>query len=202
MPACSGSARSCPASQVSRAAGGAEKLCPARSRPQAAWRAGPGAPSAGENVFSAPQVGESRGTTRWGAREVRAPPRAQPAAAPARCRRPSVSPGPRRSLPFLCKQSCPAADRPACARAQCPGRAAASPARGPGRRTPGTKRPLWLAGGGRAAGRRRRMPRVSRSSGEGQQGGARDLESLLEPRLLGRGLVSWNRGCSGPLSVA
>ena len=77
--------------------------------------------------------------------------------------------------------------QPASARAHCAGRAAASPASGSGLCTPGTKRPLWPAGGGLAAGRRRVMPPVPWSRGDEGQLEARDPESSLESKRGGQG---------------
>lgn len=67
---------------------------------------------------------------------------------------------------------------------------------------PGTKRPLWPAGGGRAAGRRRRMPRVPRCSERRRAAGRGERPGVLARAAATRDrVVSWNSGCSGCLSM-
>lgn len=125
-PASSGFARSCPGSQVSRAARCArKKLCRTRSRPQASPRGLGGRRCLRvESAFRAPPGGRAAGVRPGGGFGTAC---ATPRAAPRGCRRPPVPSGLRRSLPFLCKQPCPSPD---------PARGRPRPVRGEGRRWP------------------------------------------------------------------
>lgn len=160
--------------------------------------AGAGGGARGWKASSEPsQVGSRLGSTsaRWGASELRAPPRAIFG------RR--SPPGLRRSLPFLGKQPCPTADpvrvRPRPVR----GEGRSRPEFGPGLCTPWHKAALVGGRGRRASGRRRVMSPLPWSR-DGKDTWRCETWSLSWSQSGSHGypggLVSWNFGCSCPHS--